>query len=229
MFGRGDKPQACEERSLSQASVAVTTLGTMCVTHFSPRESEPVVSSQSAETLRLRYVQQAASDLKENRRRQQELSEKLKMLKQEEALLTDILSLTERLNNLSEAPPLPEQAQDEATFTRGRSSGQPASAPAGKTRRPAATRSAKSFGEAGTQGKQRRPPLGELLTELLAASDEPRPAKELRDELLEKHPDRTPTPQVVRNTLEALVAKGRIRRHRQQRSVMYTLVKSDAP
>ncbi|RFC77830.1 hypothetical protein [Streptomyces sp. AcE210] len=189
--------------------------------------------SQSAETLRLRYVEQAASDLKENRRRQKELSEKLKMLKQEEALLTDILSLTERLHDLAEASPLPEQAQDEATFTRGRPSGKPATAndgkaTGGKTRRPAATRSAKSSGKAGTQEKQRQPLLGELLTELLAASDEPQPAKELRDELLEKHPDRTPTPQVVRNTLEALVAKGRIRRHRQQRSVMYTLVRSDA-
>lgn len=49
----------------------------------------------------------------------------------------------------------------------------------------------------------------------------------MRDELLEKHPDRNPTPQVVRNTLESLVAKGRIRRHKQQRSVMYTLVKQD--
>jgi len=32
---------------------------------------------------------------------------------------------------------------------------------------------------------------------------------------------------VVRNTLESLVAKGRIRRHKQQRSVMYTLVETD--
>ncbi|MFE2735089.1 hypothetical protein [Streptomyces sp. NPDC059349] len=183
---------------------------------------------QSAETLRLRYVQQATSDLKENRRRQQELSEKLKMLKQEETLLTDILSLTERLHDPAEAPPVTERAQDEATFTRGRSSGTPATTTAGKARRPAATRSAKSSGTADAQGKQRRPLLGELLTELLAASDAPRPAKELRDELLEKHPDRTPTSQVVRNTLEALVAKGRIRRHRQKRSVTYALVKSDA-
>ncbi|MGW6145276.1 hypothetical protein [Streptomyces sp. NPDC055140] len=184
--------------------------------------------SQSAETLRLRYVEQAASDLKENRRRQRELSEKLKMLKQEEALLTDILSLTERLHDLAEAPALPEQAQDEATFTRRRPSGKPATASAGKARRPAATRSAKSSGKASTQERQRQPLLGELLTELLAASDEPRPAKELRDDLLEKHPDRAPTPQVVRNALEALVAKGRIRRHKQHRSVMYTLVKPDA-
>ncbi|MFB6674210.1 hypothetical protein ACFCWG_17755 [Streptomyces sp. NPDC056390] len=184
--------------------------------------------NQSAETLRLRYVEQAASDLKENRRRQKELSEKLKMLKQEEALLTDILSLTERLHDLTEASPLPEQAQVEATFTRGRPSGKPATAAAGKARRPAAPRSATNVGKAGPQEKQRPPLLGELLTELLAASDQPRLAKELRDELLDKHPDRTPTPQVVRNTLEALVAKGRIRRHKQQRSVMYALVKSDA-
>ena len=58
--------------------------------------------------------------------------------------------------------------------------------------------------------------------DLLRAHDEPRLAKELRDELLAKYPDRTPTPQVVRNTLESLVAKGRVRRHRQKRSVMYT-------
>lgn len=60
--------------------------------------------------------------------------------------------------------------------------------------------------------------------DLLGTHDEPRLAKELRDELLEKHPDRTPTPQVVRNTLESLVAKGRIQRHKQKRSVMYSLV-----
>lgn len=92
---------------------------------------------------------QAASDLEENRRLQQELTERITVLKQEEALLADLL------------------------------------------------------------GKY----------------DEPRLAKELRDELLVKHPDRNPTPQVVRNTLESLVAKGRIRHHKQERSVMYTLVK----
>ncbi|MES5825462.1 hypothetical protein [Streptomyces sp. RG80] len=50
----------------------------------------------------------------------------------------------------------------------------------------------------------------------------------MRDELLEKHPHRTPTPQVVRNILESLAAKGRIRRHKQKRSVLYTLMEPDA-
>ncbi|MFF7329890.1 hypothetical protein [Streptomyces sp. NPDC008150] len=72
----------------------------------------------------------------------------------------------------------------------------------------------------------RQPLLGALLLDLLAAHNEPRLAKELRDELMEKLPERKPTPQVVRNTLESLVAKGRIRRHKQQRSVMYTVIET---
>lgn len=62
------------------------------------------------------------------------------------------------------------------------------------------------------------------MTEQPATTPGPRLAKELWDELLEKHPDRTPTPQVVGNTLESLVAKERIRRHKQQQSVTYSPV-----
>ncbi|MEV7238827.1 hypothetical protein AB0N06_34440 [Streptomyces sp. NPDC051020] len=173
------------------------------------------MTSQSAAMLRSRYVAQAASDLEENRRRQLEMAEKLKMLKQEEELLVDILNLAERYEGLSESSPLPEQAQAEPELTRT------------KPRRAAASPTpARRAGKAPAKGKARQPLLGDLLLTLLSAHDEPRLAKELRDELLEKHPKRNPTPQVVRNTLESLVAKGRIRRHRQQRSVMYTLDES---
>ncbi|MFJ9041582.1 hypothetical protein ACIRF8_34075 [Streptomyces sp. NPDC102406] len=161
------------------------------------------MTSQSAATLRSRYVEQAASDLQENRRRQRELAEKLKMLEQEEALLVDIMNLAEHYEDSKGVSPLPEQAQSEPVPAK---SPQPA-----KASKPAA------------ESAQRQPLLGTLLMELLAGYDEPRPAKELREELVRKHPDRTPTPQVVRNTLESLVAKGKIRRHKQQRSVMYTL------
>ncbi|MFI6359185.1 hypothetical protein ACIBJF_42870 [Streptomyces sp. NPDC050743] len=44
---------------------------------------------------------------------------------------------------------------------------------------------------------------------------------------MKKYPDRNPTRQVVRNTLEFLVAKGRNRRHKQQRSIKCTHVKRD--
>ncbi|MFI7386627.1 hypothetical protein [Streptomyces sp. NPDC049813] len=191
------------------------------------------MTSQSAAALRSRYVDQAASDLEENRRLQQELKERISMLKQEEALLTDIINLAERYEGFADASRLPEQSQDEQAAAKPKPKPKPkpkrASAGAG-SRRPAPARAGAAGGpaKAGAEAKPRQALLGDLLTELLAKYDEPRLAKELREELLEKHPDRNPTPQVVRNTLESLVAKGRIQRHKQQRSVMYTLVKRDA-
>ncbi|MFI1658224.1 hypothetical protein ACH4ZU_25425 [Streptomyces sp. NPDC020472] len=184
------------------------------------------MTSQPASTLRTRLVDQAASDLKENRRRQQELAEKLRMLKQEEALLVDILKLAERYESLAEPSPSPspEQASAEPVPTGTRSRKASASSSTGTPARRRA-RTGKPAGAA-AKGKSRQPLLGDLLMSLLAGDDEPRLAKELRGELLEKHPDRSPTPQVVRNTLESLVAKGHVRRHRQQRSVMYTLEES---
>src|SRR5512147_133521 len=79
------------------------------------RGSEPVVTSQPAATLRSRYVEQAASDLEENRRRQRELTEKLTMLKQEEALLMDILTLAERYEGSVDGSRPPEQAQSQSS------------------------------------------------------------------------------------------------------------------
>ncbi|MEV7940215.1 hypothetical protein AB0O82_29285 [Kitasatospora sp. NPDC088264] len=209
------------------------------------------MTSQPASTLRTRLVDQAASDLEENRRRQQELAEEARMLKQEEALLVDILRLAERYEGLSEPAPLPEQAQDEPVLTgakrRRASASTPARTPAprsprsartgktaktGKTGKSGATaRTARTVrtgkpAQAAAAGTSRQPLLGELLLSLLSGHDEPRLAKELREELLAKHPDRAPTPQVVRNTLESLVAKGNIQRHKQQRSVLYTLAES---
>ena len=174
--------------------------------------------SQSAATLRLRYIEQAASDLEENRRRQQELAEQIKMLKQEEALLVDILALAERHEASSDTPPLPEQAQEEPTLAPARPTSESAATGVRSGKRTLKTR------ETLAKEKSRRPLLGNLLVDLLGAYEEPRLAKELRDELMEKHPDRTPSPQVVRNTLESLVAKGRIRRQKRKRSVMYSLV-----
>ncbi|WP_338692888.1 hypothetical protein V2W30_01310 [Streptomyces sp. Q6] len=184
------------------------------------------MTSQSAAALRSRYVEQAASDLEENRRLQQELKERISMLKQEEALLRDIISLAERYEGFTDASRLPEQSQDEQVAAKPKS--RTKQTPAGDTSRrtsSAKTASAGTPAKAAAEGKPRQALLGDLLMKLLGKYEEPRLAKELRDELLKKHPDRNPTPQVVRNTLESLVAKGRVQRHKQQRSVMYTLVK----
>ncbi|MCT9935203.1 hypothetical protein N5079_33880 [Planotetraspora sp. A-T 1434] len=179
------------------------------------------MTSQSAATLRSRYMEQAASDLEENRRQQQELAERLTVLKQEEALLADILNLAERYESFADASRLPEQAQDEPAVAKAKRAASRRSAPV-------RTAPAGKAVKAGAKEKSRQPLLGDLLADLLGNHDEPRLANELRDELLGKYPDRNPTPQVVRNTLDSLVAKGRIRRHKQRRSVMYTLVKPGA-
>ncbi|MGW5418686.1 hypothetical protein [Streptomyces sp. NPDC003943] len=185
------------------------------------------MTSQPAATLRARIVDQAASDLEENRRRQQELTEKVKLLKQEEALLVDILKLAERYEGLAQGPARPEQAQEEPAPSGTTSRRASASATARTASRQAGrkARTGKTARSA-AKGTSPQPLLVDLLTSLLAGHDEPRLAKELRDELVERHPDRNPTPQVVRNALESLVAEGRIQRHKQQRSVMYTLAES---
>ncbi|KAF3469439.1 hypothetical protein GL259_02600 [Streptomyces sp. Tu 3180] len=163
-------------------------------------------------------MEQAASDLEENRRRQRELTERLAVLQQEEALLQDILELAQRYERFGDTSRLPEQLQGESVSPRAKR----ASAGAGTRRR---SGSSAAPGGAGARRGSSRPLLGDLLLELLGRHDEPRLAAELRDELMERHPDREPTPQVVRNTLESLVAKGRVKRHKQQRSVLYTLVR----
>ncbi|MFI6208147.1 hypothetical protein ACIBAI_17380 [Streptomyces sp. NPDC051041] len=165
-------------------------------------------------------MEQAASDLEENRREQQELIRRLETLREEEALLKGILELAEHTSAA------PERARD------GEPAG-PARTPPGAVTPPApAQRSGTATGKRrGAKARRpaagRRPLLRDLLLGLLAGHEEPCSAAELREELLRAHPDRMPTPQVVRNTLEGLVAKGLIRRHKQKRSVLYTVVAPD--
>ncbi|EGJ78993.1 hypothetical protein STTU_6203 [Streptomyces sp. Tu6071] len=64
--------------------------------------------------------------------------------------------------------------------------------------------------------------LRELISRQLAAHGEPRSAAEVGSTLREEHPDRELKGNVVRTTLEALVAKGLVQRSRQQKSVYYT-------
>ncbi|WP_116208999.1 hypothetical protein [Streptomyces olivoreticuli] len=66
------------------------------------------------------------------------------------------------------------------------------------------------------------PTLGELVLALLAGHRQPRMVGEVITELGQAHPERTVSAQVVRNTVEALVAKGRLERERKRGSVFYT-------
>ncbi|MFI1100365.1 hypothetical protein [Streptomyces melanogenes] len=66
------------------------------------------------------------------------------------------------------------------------------------------------------------PTLREVVLGLFAGHQEPRTVSDVLTELTTAHPDRKTSPQVVRNTLEALVAKGELERERKQGSVFYT-------
>ncbi|MFI1398171.1 hypothetical protein [Streptomyces sp. NPDC020681] len=73
------------------------------------------------------------------------------------------------------------------------------------------------------------PTLIDLIVSQLGTFETPRAASEITSALHEGNPAREFNPKVVRNTLEALVAKGRAERMRQKRAVFYTAVRADTP
>ncbi|MFF5408286.1 hypothetical protein ACFY8K_35735 [Streptomyces misionensis] len=188
-----------------------------------------------------RYAKQAAADLEEIRRRQRDLVRQLEVLQREESLLQGILNLAGRPSVTPSPIPAPAQSEDEPSASPGHPIAAPLSVPSAtatdtgaRPKRTADARGRKRTGEVGqakaavTAEKPRRQDrLADLLLGLLRSHREPRLAAELREELLRTCPERNPTPQVVRNTLESLVAKGRVERHRQDRSVLYTPAEDD--
>ncbi|MFB7780991.1 hypothetical protein [Streptomyces bauhiniae] len=158
-------------------------------------------------------MEQAAQDLEENRRQQAAMAAQLASLREEELLLENILNLAEH----SAALPRQQSPASPAEPSDALASDNVSPSPPGAVR----SEPVRARRHAGL------PLLRELLVVLLAGHREPRLAKELHEELLEKHSDRRPSPQVVRNTLEDLVAKGQVRRHKQARTVTYTLSEAD--
>ncbi|MFF2654194.1 hypothetical protein [Streptomyces sp. NPDC058045] len=93
----------------------------------------------------------------------------------------------------------------------------------------AATKSAAKSPKGGARSGRRSaagggPTLREVIGAMLAGYSEPRSAAEVTQELAAAHPERKAGATVVRNTLEALVAKGHAHRSKQQKSVFYTAV-----
>jgi hypothetical protein len=79
--------------------------------------------------------------------------------------------------------------------------------------------------------KSAQPTLVTLVRDHLSAQGEPRSAAEIASALDQLHPERAVKTTVVRNTLEALVAKDQAHRSKQGSSVFYTAVttKADKP
>jgi hypothetical protein len=82
---------------------------------------------------------------------------------------------------------------------------------------------------AAPRGKAAGPSLRELTGQYLARQSEPRSVAEVTGDLRAAHPERTLSPQLVRNALEKLVATGAAERSKQGSSVYYTPASPQAP
>ncbi|MDX2642506.1 hypothetical protein PV341_02785 [Streptomyces sp. PA03-1a] len=108
--------------------------------------------------------------------------------------------------------------------------GAPRAVPRPRTRKPAGGAKARKAGKKAAQSRDKeKPTLRGLVADVLTADEEPRMVSEFVDALAKRHPDRSaPSAPVVRNALEALVAKGLAERSRRQGSVFYTPVTPSA-
>jgi hypothetical protein len=179
--------------------------------------------------LKAQYLTQVEADLERNTKEKERiaaelaaLQEQLTVLQQDHALLTGVQQ------TLTGATAVPEQETKRAAAqTEAQAAVPPARKPRATSRTPkpsvskketkAAKPAASGGGPAATT-----PTLVELVTANLSGHTEPRSAAEVGTSLVKAHPARKIQTTVVRNTLEALVAKGQALRSKQGRSVYYT-------
>jgi cell division septum initiation protein DivIVA len=178
-------------------------------------------------TLKSQYLAQIQADLertaKEKERIANELAvlqEQLASLEQDHALLVGVQqalagqsSAPSQNTGPAEAPEVPQ-----ATVPTPR---KPKAAP--RTPRQATRKTKTTAGHStGTSSPAPASTLVGLVVADLTGRSEPRSAAEVTTALAQAHPDRKIQNTVVRNTLEALVAKGQALRSKQGRSVYYS-------
>ncbi|MFD5102933.1 hypothetical protein [Streptomyces albidochromogenes] len=186
-------------------------------------------------TLQSQYAGQVDADLARNTAEQERIRSEVDALRGRlEALEKDhelLLSMRAALGT----PPV-RKAKQAKPAKQTRAAGSAAPAVPGARRAKSASADAKSPGRrtggtatanTGAKAGKASPPLRELVVAVLAKHDEPRSAAEVTQELTEAHPGRTLSVTVVRNALEASVAKNQSERTKQQKSVYYRAVKND--
>ncbi|MEE4540516.1 hypothetical protein V2S66_00860 [Streptomyces sp. V4-01] len=190
-------------------------------------------------TLKAQYLTQVEADLERNTKEKDRIATDLAALQEQLAVLEEdhalLVGVRQTLVGQAEAAAVtpaevPVAAPAEAPVET------PAEAPAAvvpRARKPrtaarkpkaAAPKKAKAAKAGVAEGGSAAtaPTLVELVTAHLTGGAEPRSAAEIGTTLTQAHPDRKIQTTVVRNTLEALVAKGQALRSRQGRSVYYS-------
>ncbi|MFI1801203.1 hypothetical protein ACH427_28185 [Streptomyces sp. NPDC020379] len=170
--------------------------------------------------IQARYAARFAADLENNEKEQEALRARLAKLETERAWLMGMRG------TVAKEQDAPGKEAGKAEVTAGvpqpRRAKKAAAAP-GRRKKAAQARDAEAPKPAGTRAKKGDgPTLGELVLGLLGRHHQPRMVSEVVNELTQAHPERVASTQVVRNTVEALVAKGRLERERKQGSVFYT-------
>ncbi|WUH89544.1 hypothetical protein OG900_04845 [Streptomyces sp. NBC_00433] len=170
------------------------------------------------------YAAQVAADLKRNEEEQEKvaadaaaLDAKLQVLRHDRDLL---LSVQRALGD--EEAGIPVKTEVAQVPEQRSAASRPTSSP---RRKAAATRpdtSPSSATRTRAPSKRSKPTLVALVGEYLGQSSEPRSAAEITAALSQSHLEREIKATVVRNTVEALVAKGKADRTRQGSAVFYT-------
>ncbi|GGP46046.1 hypothetical protein [Streptomyces melanogenes] len=186
-------------------------------------------------TLKDQYAARVTADLDANQQDQSRIRAELDTLKgQLEALERDHGLLQTMQHTLGGAPAKAAPKKAAATKAAPAKAVAPAKVPTPRTKKTevkaAAAKPAraprKNTAPAKTASRSKAetsgPTLREVVLGLFAGHQEPRTVSDVLAELTTAHPDRKTSPQVVRNTLEALVAKGELERERKQGSVFYT-------
>ncbi|CAM5436212.1 hypothetical protein [Streptomyces griseomycini] len=120
---------------------------------------------------------------------------------------------------------VPKQRQDEPARTRAKKTTAKKTAAKKTTVRKTAAKQAPAAKK--TTAGAGEPALGELLLAVLGRhAGQPRTAGEAAGDLEREHPERARDINTVRNTLERLVAKGRIERTKRKNAVLYTVAGS---
>ncbi|MFI2351717.1 hypothetical protein ACH492_32830 [Streptomyces sp. NPDC019443] len=176
-------------------------------------EGNPTVQSQ--------YAKQVDADVERNSREQEHIrSEAAALQAQLEALQKDHELLVSLQATLGTPPVKQAKAAKTATVPRARRT----KTSTDTDKRPRKTAKPKTEAKA----NKTAPPLRELVVAVLARHQEPRSAAEVAQELAQTHPERTQSVTVVRNALEASVAKNQSERSKQQKSVYYSTIKKES-
>jgi hypothetical protein len=202
------------------------------------REVSIVPDTKTPTELTSQYTAQVVGDLERNAKEQERvgaeidaLQEQLNALRHDHAVLTNLhQALGGATGALVEAGPEPTSA---SSVPRQKSPGKSADGKRTRTKKADVVKETAARTSAAKKPAPKaapaQPTLIDLIRRYLTEQREPRSAAEVSTALGQTHPDRRIQTNVVRTTLENLVAKSHAHRAKQGSSVFYTAVGAQEP